>query len=169
MEEYKYHRNFRNNVVFSKEKCQFCGSDIDCLEGIYFDNPAIKSVCTSCLKLKRAEVIIPEYIQNRIKNDSSSKTEELKYTPPVPWIQYNDWPVCCDDYSVFIGEWEQEDFIREAAESDPVDYFKNLLSEYTLSLVDDITVLWDDIGNNTAAFVFQCLKCNRKIVVCQSY
>ncbi|WP_407399208.1 CbrC family protein [Treponema sp.] len=169
MEEYKYHKNFKKNVMFSKEKCQFCGSEIDCLEGTYFDNPEIKSVCVSCFKRKKAEVLIPEFIKNKIKKDLNQEIEELKYTPPVPWIQYNDWQVCCDDFCIFIGEWKKEDFIREALDYDPIEFFKSLLNEYTLSLVDDINILWNDIGNNTAAFVFECAKCNRKIVVCQSY
>ena len=29
-------------------------------------------------------------------------------------IPFNNWQVCCDEYMQYIGEWEQEDFIKEA-------------------------------------------------------
>ena len=63
---------------------------------------------------RRLAIDIPDYIQNRIKDNASSKIEILKYTPPIPWVQFNDWQVCCDDYMQYIGEWEQKDFIKEA-------------------------------------------------------
>ena len=169
MRTYKYYSNVEKNADFTEEPCQFCGTKEDCLEGIYFGQSDITSVCLSCLDKKKIEVDIPDYLQNRIKNNASSKIETLKYTPPIPWVQFNDWQVCCDDYMKYIGEWEQEDFINEAVDGDGINLLKHLLNEDTLSRVDDINVLWEDIGYDTVAYVFQCPNCGRITVVCQSY
>ncbi len=169
MKEYKYFTDVCLHAEFSKEKCQFCGSTEKCLEGVYFDNPMISSICLKCFEQRKAKVNIPEYIRNKIKNNVNEKVEELEYTPPVPWIQYNDWQVCCDDFCQFLGEWKKDNFINNSSGENPITFFKSVLCKETLELVDDIEVLWEDLGKYTTAFVFQCKKCNKKIVVCQSY
>lgn len=169
MKKYKYFRNIKDFVEFTNEPCQFCGSTEDCLEGIYFDNPEISTVCLKCFEQEKAKVIISDYLRNKIKSDMTIKVKELEYTPPVPWIQYNDWQVCCDDFCQFIGEWRRSDFETAAESENPIEFFKSILCTQTLSLVDDINVLWEDLGKGTAAFVFRCIKCDKKIVVCQSY
>lgn len=167
--KYKYFENVKKYVAFTEEKCQFCGKNTDCFDGVYFDNDEIESVCIDCFEKKKAEVIIPDYLKNKIKNNVNHKVDELRFTPPVPWIQYNDWNICCDDFSKYLGEWKKEDFIEYAKEENPIVYFKNLLSDYTLSLVDDINILWNDIGKYTVAYVFECQHCKKKTVICQSY
>lgn len=169
MKKYDYFFNVKDNAVFTEKRCQFCGTNKECLEGFYFEQPKIESVCLSCLDNKKIGVSIPEYIKNRIKNNRTLKSNILEYTPPIPWIQYNDWQVCCDDYMQYIGEWQQEDFIRESLDGDGISVLRSLLCAHTLSKVDDINVLWEDIGYDTAAFVFKCSKCGKKTIVCQSY
>ena len=169
MRIYKYYSNTKQNAIFTDEPCQFCGVEKDCLEGVYLEQDGIDSVCLSCLDKKKTEVDVPMYIQNRVKKDSVSKIEELKCTPPIPWVQFNDWQVCCDDYMKYLGEWEQEDFITKATDGNGVNLLKELLDDDTLSKVDDINILWNDIGYNTVAYAFECLHCERIMVVCQSY
>lgn len=167
MREYKYFLNVKEQAAFTEKKCQFCGNDDDCLEGIYFDQDNIDSVCLKCFAEKKACVAVPDYIQKRIKYNSHNKIEELKYTPPIPWVQFNDWQVCCDDYMKYMGEWEQEEFIKESANE--IEFFKGLLDDDTLKKVDDINVLWEDLGYDTVAYVFKCSICGKRTVVCQSY
>ncbi|WP_289092012.1 CbrC family protein [uncultured Bacteroides sp.] len=169
MKQYDYFYNVEKNAVFTEKKCQFCGRNQNCLEGIYFDQPNLKSICLSCFDKRLVGVDIPDYIKKQVNKDSETKIDKLTYTPPVPWVQYNDWQVCCDDYMQYIGEWKQEDFIRESSDGNGVEYFRSLISKDLKNKVDDINVLWDDLGYDTVAFVFRCQKCNRKIVVCQSY
>lgn len=169
MKEYKYFTNVKKNAIFTEKECQFCRSIKYCLEGIYFEQGNIDSVCLKCLDEKKACVDIPSYVQKRIKNNVDQKVEELSYTPPVPWIQYNDWPVCCDDFMKYVGEWQQSDFINFFEGKNILELFKNVLDNDTLSKVEDINVLWEDLGYNTAAYVFSCLTCRKIIVVCQSY
>ena len=79
MRTYKYFSDVKKNADFTEEPCQFCGTKEDCLEGMYFEQSDITSVCLSCLDEKKIGVDIPDYIQNRIKNNVSSKIETLKY------------------------------------------------------------------------------------------
>ena len=168
MKQYEYFKNVEENAVFTKESCQFCGHNDNCLEGIYFEQPGLKSVCLSCLDKRIIGVEIPDYLKNKVQNNVE-KIEKLKYTPPVPWVQYNDWPVCCDDYMQYLGEWTQEDFIRKSRDGNGISLFQSLLNIEFMKQVDDINVLWNDLENNTVAFVFICPVCNTKKVVCQSY
>ena len=169
MRQYDYFKNVEKNAAFTEKKCQFCGEDKNCLEGIYFEQPDLKSVCLSCFDKRVVGVDIPDYLKKKVHNNSEIKIDKLTYTPPVPWVQFNDWQVCCDDYMQYWGEWTQEDFVRESNDGNGIEFFQSLLSEDFKNQVDDINVLWDDLGNDTVAFVFYCPTCNNKRVVCQSY
>lgn len=169
MEKYDYFINVKENAVFTEKSCQICGKNENCLEGVYFEQPELKSICLSCLDKKKMGVDVPDYIKKLVHKDNVIKIEKLKYTPPVPWVQYNDWQVCCDNYMQYIGEWQQEDFIREAGNREGIEYFKSLLCEDLKNKVEDISILWDDLGYDTVAFVFRCVSCDKRVVVCQSY
>lgn len=181
---YKYFENVENNAAFSNNKCQFCASNVRCLEGIYFEQGReIKSVCLKCLEKKKASVNIPSYLIERLDEEIrknckhhegvtdivNEKITELKYTPPIPWIQYNDWQVCCSDFMKYLGEWEKKDFIDKLENGSGINAFETVLDDISKNKVEDMEILWNDIGENTVAFAFRCLKCNCIKVVCQSY
>ena len=169
MNKYKYFENVKENAYFTEAPCQFCGATENCLDGAFFERDDIESICLNCFEKKQVEVDVPDYIRNNIKNDSEKKFGELRFTPPVPWIQNNDWPVCCDDYMVFIGEWEQDDFIKASENNDGKALLKKLLHKDLIELVENWDALWDDIGYETAAFVFKCPYCGKIVVICQDY
>lgn len=183
---YEYYENVLKNAEFTKEKCQICSSEEKCLEGIYFEQGSkLKSVCLNCLNEGKIKVDIPVYLKNKLyesikkidvnqdKDTIELKVnmiiEKLEKTPPVPWIQNNEWPVCCGDFLKFIGEWEQEDFNEKAEDKNGKKKFEELLDENTRKKVDNIDVLWEDLDNETVAFVFRCNHCDKYTVVCQSY
>jgi uncharacterized protein CbrC (UPF0167 family) len=183
---FKYFSNPLKNAEFTDEKCQSCGSDEYCLEGVYFDKgDEVTSVCLDCLKKGIVTVDIPEFIQERIKSHLHetfpSKDEkeiellyhsllrELERTPPVPWIQYNDWPVCCGDFMQYIGEWKREDFNNAAEDRNGKNFIISILDDFTKSKIDDVDVFWNDIGEYTAVFVFKCLQCDKLTAIAQSY
>lgn len=168
MIKYEYFKNVEKDAIFTEEKCQFCGSKNNCLEGVYFERPNLKSVCLSCFQKKVIAVDIPQYLRIRV-HDNMEKINKLGYTPPVPWVQYNDWQVCCDDFMQYQGEWTQEDFIRESNDGNGIEYFKSLLDEDFIKQINDIDILFNDLGDDTVAFVFSCRVCDKKKVVCQSY
>lgn len=169
MNTFRYFSNAAANAAFTDQPCQFCSSVKECLEGVYFDSPDIRSVCFECLKRKKASVPIPPYVKKQISQNEPEKTALLMQTPPVPWVQYNDWPVCCDDYMRYIGEWTREDFQKEAADGDGIGLLRMILRGDQLSRTDDFEALWDSIGDDTVVFVFRCLICGKLTAVCQSY
>lgn len=169
MKKYKYFADVEQYAFFTKTPCQFCGNESNCLEGIYFDRENIESVCMSCFEKMKACVEVPSYIRRRVNIDSATKIEQLKYTPPIPWVQYNDWQVCCDDFMTYIGEYDQDAFSNKYGVEGTVELFESMLSKDTHGKVDDINVLWEDIGYNTVAYFFMCSHCGKTLIVCQSY
>ena len=77
----------------------------------------------------------------------------MSFCPPVPWIQNSDWPVCCDDYMTYIGEWEREDFIKNSTNGDGLSLLKELLIDELKNNVESYEALWTGLGYETAAFV----------------
>lgn len=169
MNRFKYYSNPETNAVFTNRLCRFCSSSRECLEGVYFDVPGIDSVCLECLEQKKVSVPVPQYVKQQIRQNEPVKTALLMQTPPVPWVQYNDWPVCCDDYMQYIGEWTREDFQNEALNGDGIGLLRAILRDDLAAQTDDFEVLWDSIGDDTAVFVFRCLVCGKLIAVCQNY
>lgn len=183
---FKYFKNPEKNAVLAKTNCQSCDTSENCLEGEYFDQGGnIDSVCFDCLSKGKITVNIPDYIRNRIINhlnemDIESKessneekaknlVDELSKTPPVPWIQYNDWPVCCNDFERYIGEWDKLDIIKNAPDENTRDYLMSILDNFSKEKIKDYDLFWDDIGNGTVIFVFECVHCSKIIAICQSY
>ena len=183
--QFKYYNHPEVNAILTQVKCQSCDSEEYCLEGEYFDlGGSVESVCLSCLSKGKITVNIPNFIRNRIKNhltgngtasDESSQErahqliDELSKNPPVPWIQYNDWPVCCDDFCRYLGEWDRSTVVEKAQNKNPQDYLMSILEEFSKEKIDNFDSFWNDIGNETAIFVFECIKCSKIIAVCQSY
>lgn len=169
MNKYKYFDNIKKNAVFTEHACQFCGSEQDCLEGIYFDQSNIESVCLRCFSELKANVYIPDYIQAKVEKDRAGKVRELSFTPPIAWVQSNEWPACCDDFMEYIGEWEKEDIITYAGDEDYIVFFRKLLDQEMLERIEDIDVLIDDLGYDSVAYAFRCTCCNKITIVCQDY
>lgn len=168
MKRYKYFDDVIEHACFTEECCQFCGSHSNCLEGIYFEQDNVTSVCLDCFETGKATVDIPSYLQKRV-HFNKEFVRELASTPPIPWVQFNDWRVCCGDFMIYVGEWSRDDFITKAGQEDPIKYMSRLIDEKELRKVEEIENLWSEIGNNTVAYVFKCSICGKIQVVCQSY
>ncbi|API94380.1 hypothetical protein BKP57_20600 [Virgibacillus sp. 6R] len=84
-------------------------------------------------------------------------------------MQYNDWPVCCGDYTKYIGEWEREDFEKNSKDGNGLNYLLSILDQSTKDKIENVNNFWEDIGQYTAIFVFECLNCSKRIAVPQSY
>lgn len=169
MKNYRYFSDVEKNAYFTNIPCQFCGNDENCLDGVFFEKTDAVSICLNCFDKKIISVEVPDYIKARIKNKADIKFNLLQFNPPVPWIQNNDWPVCCDDYMIYIGEWQQEDFNNYSKTNDGKESFKKLISPEIFNKVENFEALWNDLGNETAAFAFKCSYCNKITVICQDY
>ena len=171
MKNYKYFENVEKNAYFTDVCCQFCGSDSYCLEGVFFERDDVSSVCLECFDKRMVSVDVPDYIKTRVKSCSNQKITDLQYTPPVPWIQNNDWPVCCDDFMVYIGEWQQTDFdnYSENKPNNGIEVLKLLLAPEIAQQVENYENLWQELGCEAGAFAFRCPCCGKTTVICQEY
>ncbi len=170
MRNYRYFENAEENAYFTDTPCSFCKSEQFCLDGVFFKNfDGIESICLDCFDEKKISVKIPDYIKAKISSDIDNKADILQFNPPVPWIQDNDWPVCCDDFMIYIGEWEQDDFNKHSDHNNGIELLKKLIDPEISSRVDSFEVLWDQLGDWAAAFTFRCPHCGKKIVIIQDY
>lgn len=184
--EFKYFCNPIKNAEITDVKCQSCGADENCLEGEYFDcGDNVVSVCLDCLSKGKVTVNIPNFIKKRLmghlketgyvqnENQAEERAEslidELSKNPPVPWIQYNDWPVCCGEFGRYLGEWGKEEIIKHAPDGNGKQYIISILDDFSRSKIDNVDYFWDDIDRNTVVYVFECIHCSKYIAICQSY
>jgi uncharacterized protein CbrC (UPF0167 family) len=182
---FRYFDDLLANAEFTDSPCESCGSEVNCLDGIYFDEPDFdrESICIECLVEGKVKVQINHYLIEKLKehiaNTYPNKEEarkiahfqvtELEKTPPVPWIQQNDWVVCCGEFAKYIGEWEQEKFNVSSTDGNGLEHLMSILEKDYRDRIEDVTFFWEDIGNDTAVYVFECLRCSKKIAIWQSY
>lgn len=185
--KFNYFKDPLKYARFTDKSCDNCGSANLCLNGIYFDNSEdeFESVCLECLVRGEVIVEIPSFLGERLYNEVKSRyqgssllgieekvnkmLEELSKTPPVPWLQFNDWPVCCGDFMRYIGEWGREEFNLNSNDGNGKRYLLDLLDDSFINQIDDFEVFWNEIGEYSIAFVFECIECKVRKVIVQSY
>ncbi|NRY60177.1 CbrC family protein [Clostridium beijerinckii] len=185
--KFKYFTNVQRNARFIDEPCDNCGSTNLCLNGIYFDHydEEVEAVCLECLTKGNIVVEIPSEVSEKIYNEISINypdgsedelkkrvneiIEELSKTPPVPWVQSNDWQVCCGNFMTYLGELGRDDLDSMATDGDGKALLLNLIDEETKNRIDDLECLWNELGDYAVAYHFKCMKCGKQIVVIQSY
>ncbi|AZK48807.1 CbrC family protein [Paenibacillus lentus] len=92
-----------------------------------------------------------------------------KKTPSVPWIQYNDWPICCNDYAKYLGEWKREYLEKQSDDGNGLNYLLSILEQLSKGKIENVDAFWEDIGHYTAIYVFECLDCSKRNAIPQSY
>lgn len=184
--EFKYFKDFLKNATFTDKQCDICSSNEYCLEAEYFESDEeYSSVCLKCLINGNARVTIPQHLIKRLReniklvnidiqdDDLKEKINnyilELSKTPPVAWIQFNNWPVYNGDFMRFIGEWTKEDIILNAPNNDGKAYLKLIVDDLTKNKIDDFDIFWEDIEKYTAIFVFESLDSKKRIAIAQNY
>jgi Uncharacterised protein family (UPF0167) len=186
LKEFKYFQDPLKNIEFTDEPCQYCGSEVNCIEGVYLDTQdEVSSVCLKCFTEGKVIIEISDYIIEKLYNHllttypKRSKTDiseicnslisELAKTPPVPWIQYNDWPVLNGDFMRYIGEWSQVELSENSPDGDGKKFLLEIIDDFTRDKIDDFDVFWNDIGEYTAIFVFVCIVSGKKVAIAQNY
>ncbi|MBF6589715.1 MAG: CbrC family protein [Ktedonobacterales bacterium] len=120
---FRYFPGYPEGAAFAEKPCYFCGA-CPALDGELLDfDEAFNDpppVCLPDFLAGKARMDIPSSIQRTLARNVEARhpdwneqaretyvqerTEELAHTPPVSWIQPNQWPVCGGDYAQFIGE-----------------------------------------------------------------
>lgn len=185
--KFKYFQNPEKNARYIDEPCEVCGSNNLCLNGTYFDHyeDELESICMDCLVQGKVVVKFPNFLYTRIydevKKENQNSTEEqiknkidtifsvLEKTPPIPWIQYNDWPVCCGDFMTYLEELGRDNLNLMATNGDGKSLLFDLLDEETKSRVEDLEALWNDLEDYDIAYHFKCEKCGKERVIIQNF
>lgn len=185
--KFKYFLNPEKSARYVDEPCEVCGNSNLCLNGTYFNhhNDEVESICIDCLVQGKVVVEFPSFLYDRIYNDMKREKpslieEEIKEkvnnifsilekTPPIPWIQYNDWPVCCSDFMTYLGELTRDDLNSIATDGDGKALLLGLLDDETKNRIDNLEYLLEDLGDYVIAYHFKCMECDKQFVVLQSF
>lgn len=80
---------------------------------------------------------------------------ELVRTPTYLSIQGDQWQFCCRRPMTFIGQWNRDDFDRNAPDGNGEAFFQEIVQ-------DVVDGLWEDqLHDETGIYVFRCKKCER--------
>lgn len=179
---FRYFPEYEKWARFTNEDC-VCPNESRCLDGLCFDNPSVpEAVCLNDLVSGRFRVDIPDYLlvdlaksvnhnypdwpEDQAKAYSEHTVDELSRTPPVQWIQSNQWPVCHADFCRYLGEWDQSQLARNAPDGDGLTYLMSIVQDP----VHDKEGLWQSIDKKwTIIFMFECFTCSRVIAIDQSF
>lgn len=154
--------------------CSFCGSEDRCFE--LQDSNEIG--CAQCLHeghfgffhVTEAGYIVEGKLIHSFDDEPPEtfsadeivppeSVEELWRTPDFPTWNEVEWPVCCRDFMVFLGEWKPADFKQQGAPA-PRDLF--------LAMTDpDCHGLWppdqDPEDWWVTLFAFRCAGCGKLV------
>ena len=180
---FRYFRDPYTHAVFGQEPCEICGLNIHCLEGTYFQHNEIESLCLACLRSGKGNLNVdleePEIKQNVIKmlqaaGKSADAVEgiinEFKKTPPVPWVQHDEWVWCCGDFTTYVGGWKEEDFKHHLSTDTYKQELLQLFDDYHRERIEIVDVFLEAIENDwVVVFAFQCETCQKYHAVWQAY
>ena len=103
--EYRYYRN-GETAFLTEGICDICGKKRKCCDGKSFEQ-GVQLVCSKCIGKRLASACVPpEIAMQVIGPDANEKIEDLRHTPPIVWLQNNEWPCCCNDFMTYEGIWE---------------------------------------------------------------
>jgi hypothetical protein len=133
-------------------------------------------ICADCLAQGRGQVNVPDWVKRDLAHAVASvhpawslrereslvagRLEALAHTPPVPWLQNNEWPVCGDDFAVYKGELTRDKLLAEHRSVEHAkealhDVIEEVRPEWTLD-EEALGTAWEQLGNFVAIFEFQC-------------
>lgn len=173
------------NLLKHKHACSICGKTDYCFELEYSitnefaeDDKEGKYGCYSCLKEGRFEFwhdteygmldengLTKVYSHNQDSPPAiaSDILTEMRRTPQVLTWQQELWLTHCDDFMIYKGTWDPNDFYANSANGDGRALFISMTD-------DDLNHLWDDsLPDNEVRltqwyptyYVFECSHCGK--------
>lgn len=179
MGTFEYFPNFPEGAQLRPEACGYCGrSPAIPAERLMFNpgNAGPKVVCADCLQEGKARVRIPQWIERELWQaigqvhpdwNPTQRAElvairlsKLAHTPPIPWLQSNEWPICGDDFARYGGELTREHLLHEhdnaaLAKEALRAIIEEVRPEWELT-TEDMETAWEQLGNFVAIFLFRC-------------
>lgn len=176
MKKFRLYNHLKKNAVFTDNYCDK-GHKGPFLDGDYFDSEYDgQGVCLNCLETGEKTVSIQKYMVLKIGKYTKSPQDveqiirELERTPPVPWIQYNDWSFCCNGPMQYQGEHSTDVQFKSNDLKEFPEMLWEIADENGKKQAGNPDALLASINNGfTACFIFKCQKCSRFEAVCQTY
>ena len=114
------------------------------------------------------QIAHPTWTSEQISGHVSTRLEALSRTPPIPWVQNNDWVICGDDFAYYLGERTQEDLNAMAPDGNGLAYLAQLID--APETVGKWQNVWDAIEAEwTTVFLFLCPQTGAYHAVMQSF
>ena len=177
MSQFRYFPTFPEHADLRDRPCVYCGR-APSIPGVRLNSGPESSqpACADCLAIGKAAVKIPKWVITDLERAVSTthpdwsvdrqatyvaeRIDELAHTPPIPWLQNNEWPVCGDDFAVYEGELTRENLEQRTGDLERAkDTLHSILSQTVPNWEQDAQALegeWSELGNYLAIFAFQC-------------
>ena len=177
MDIFRYFPDFPQGADLRETPCRLCDRRpaIPAIR-LGFGGGLEGAVCAHCIAEGKAPVHVPSWVHSELEAGVtrthpewseqervryvSERVSELAHTPPIPWLQNNDRPVCDDDFAIFRGEVTRDRLEQRCGR---VSEAKGRLRELLLQAVpnweqDDaaIEAEWKQLANWLAIFAFSC-------------
>lgn len=191
MSHFKYFPSFPNGAHLSTEACEHCGRTPAIPAGRLksaLDEEQRRAACADCLQAGKASVDVPSWVERELAQAVdqthfdwsaeqraelvASRVTSLAHTPPVPWLQNNEWPVCGDDFAAYVGELTREHLLREHGVTQRAKEalhatIDELRPHWDLD-EEALDTAWEQLGNFVAIFEFRCPGNLKSIYVLQT-
>lgn len=191
MSQFRYFPSFPEGATLTEEVCGYCGVSPAISEAWLSDagsDDTKKPACAECLREGRATTRVPSWLERDLARGVDAthpnwtaekraalvrhRVAELGHTPPVPWLQNNEWPICGDDFALFEGELTSDLLVRRhrglnQAKAALRAIIKEAVPAWDLD-EEAVDTAWKQLGNFVAIFVFRCPEANSPIYVLQT-
>lgn len=185
MSDFRYFPRFPESARLDAGNCAYCGASPTIPGGRLAPRVA---ACAECVRSGRAQQPVPRWIQQALAHAvaashsdwsqerqaawGAQRVAELAATPPIAWLQNNEWPVCQDDFAVFAGELSQARLLEthrspERSRAALRDIVQAARPDWELD-AEDVAALWEQLGNFVAIYVFRCPAKQEDIYVLQT-
>jgi uncharacterized protein CbrC (UPF0167 family) len=186
---FRYFPSFPSGAPLESVACSVCGNTPSISRArLAPTNGEKRPVCADCLAKGAARTDVPIWVEQELKlsvarshpgwseqkqgHHISARIRDLSHTPPVPWLQNNEWPTCGDDFAIYIGEITRERLEREhGGEIGGRETLRTILQQALPDWEQDeaaVEAEWRDLGNYLAIFEFLCQDEGRTIYIVQT-
>ena len=159
---FRYQPNYYRLTIRSleKETCECCGKMVEMYDNLT-DRERERGIERVCLDCIASGEFAAKYNVNlclaQPVSDPARTDEILHRTPSFFSFQDYDWPICCDDYCAFIGDYHSEPVKELGLADDQVRHWQ------TGGQLEDFE--WEHVKETGFGLLFQCLHCHSYVLI----